>query len=262
MAAPRPLLSIVVPAFNEALRLPRSLDVLEEYVSNAPLGVEVLIVDDGSTDGTVGVVEARVQGMPWLRLVRGPHRGKGAAVRAGMLAARGASRLIADADLSMPVHEISRFLAALDEGSDVVVGSREGPGALRVGEPYTRHVMGRLFNGAARLLGLAEISDTQCGFKAFTADAAQQIFSRTTVQRFAFDLEVLSMAYAMGYKVRAIPIEWHYNADSRVRPFVDSMQMLGDMVRLRWRRGFATSARVRAMGATAVEAAIPDTTWS
>lgn len=234
-AASRPLLSIVIPAYNEALRLPRSLDLLQTYVATADIAVEVVVVDDGSSDATAVIVDARVDDLDWLRVIRQPHRGKGAAVRRGMLAAQGSFRLLADADLSMPPREIARFVDVLSQGSDVVVGCREGAGARRVGEPLTRHLIGRLFNYVARLLGLTALPDTQCGFKAFTAAAAEQIFSRLTIERFAFDLEVLVLAAELGYEVRALPIEWHYDADTRVRPLVDSADMLADMVRLRWR---------------------------
>jgi dolichyl-phosphate beta-glucosyltransferase len=253
MPAPttHPLLSIVIPAYNEALRLPRSLDALRDHMASMERDVEVIVVDDGSTDGTAEIVEGLIEDPDRLRILREPHRGKGGAVRQGMLAATGRLRMLADADLSMPPREIARFVDALNRGSDVVVGCREGAGASRIGEPFSRHLIGRLFNFVARLLGLTSLPDTQCGFKAFTADAAEQIFSRLTVERFGFDLEVLALAAELGYRVQTLPIEWHYDPDTRVRPLVDSIDMLADILRLRWRLRRSRTA----------QAAVADRTW-
>src|SRR4029077_10485805 len=198
-------------------------------VNGAGFGVEVIVVDDGSTDDTVAVVESWARGRVWLRILREPHRGKGGAVRAGMLSARGRFRLLADADLSMPIREVPRFIDRLAAGDDVVVGSREGAGARRLGEPASRHVMGRIFNLIARAIGVTDLADSQCGFKGFSSRAADHLFSRLTVNGFAFDLEVLNLAAEAGYGLTVLPIEWHYESSSRVNPINDSIDMLVTM---------------------------------
>lgn len=229
-------LSIVIPAYNEERRLPQTLHLLRAYLGLQRLTAEVLVVDDGSSDGTATVVEAALREWPQLRLLGLPHRGKGSAVRAGMLAATGRVRFLADADLSMPPHQLSGFLELLAQGAQVVVGSREGSGARRIGEPAIRHALGRVFNRAARALGLTDLPDTQCGFKAFIAAAADRLFAEQTVDGFAFDLEILYLAKRHGYRIAVLPIEWCFDADSRVSPLVDSLRMLKDILVVRLRR--------------------------
>jgi glycosyltransferase involved in cell wall biosynthesis len=192
-------------------------------------------VDDGSTDDTSGAVEAFARTNTGVVLQKEPHRGKGGAVRAGLLAARADYRFICDADLSMPIAEISRFLPPVLTGFDVAIGSREVPGARRVGEPARRHVAGRVFNALAKRLLLPGIEDTQCGFKMFTARAAQEIFPRVTVDGWAFDIEVLWIARARGFRVAQIPIEWHYRRESRLSMLRDGFGMLEDVLRIRAR---------------------------
>lgn len=224
-----PFLSIVIPAFNEAARIGRTLQELRTYLPSLVTRWEVRVVDDGSADETTGIVASFARLDARIILQREPHRGKGAAVKAGMLAARGELRFLCDADLSMPVRELSRFLDRSRTPSDIVIGSREGPGATRVGEPMHRHVMGRLFNLLVQAAVLPGINDTQCGFKLFSARAVESIFPVMTVQGWAFDIEALVIARLRGYRVEELPIEWHYRDRSQVSPLRDPFRMFGDL---------------------------------
>ena len=234
MNAPAGTLSIVVPAFNEEHRLPETLARLTEYLVSTPWQWEVRVVDDGSTDDTAAVVTACSSRMPGIVLQRAPHRGKGAAVKAGLLASRAQYRFMCDADLSMPVHELARFLPPHAD-ADVVIGSREGATARRIGEPLRRHAAGRVFNAIVRTLLRLDIADTQCGFKLFTGRAAERILPHVRVEGWAFDLEALVVARAAGLRVVELPIEWHYRERSQVSLVRDSVAMLGEAVRIRAR---------------------------
>jgi dolichyl-phosphate beta-glucosyltransferase len=230
-----PLLSVVIPAFNEERRLPSTLEALRRYLSAQPWTWEIRVVDDGSEDRTVPVVEHLGAGDERIVLQKEPHGGKGAALRAGMLSAAGSFRFMCDADLSMPVGELPRFLPPRLTDFDVAIGSREGEGAARVGEPASRHAVGRTFNTAIKWLVLDGIEDTQCGFKMFTADAARKIFPLVRVSGWAFDVEVLAIARRRGMRIVEIPIEWHFRAESRVSFFRDSPRMFRDLLRIRGR---------------------------
>lgn len=238
-----PDLTVVVPAFNEETRLGETLAQLCGYLSSRPWDWEILVVDDGSTDRTAEVVADAARGEPRVRLRREPHRGKGGAVRAGLLASTAAHRFICDADLSMPVHEIERFMPPALGDADVAIGSREGAGARRVGEPLLRHLAGRAFNLAVRLLLVPGLQDTQCGFKMFTAGAVEAIFPHVTVSGWAFDIEVLYIAQLRELRVREIPIEWHYRRESRVRMLRDGVGMFRELWRMRRRAGRGEYAR-------------------
>jgi glycosyltransferase involved in cell wall biosynthesis len=194
---------------------------------------EVRVVDDGSLDATASLVAREAEAEPRVVLQRAAHRGKGAAVRSGLLASRGELRFICDADLSMPVHEMTRFLGAVPAECDVAIGSREGAGAKRIGEPVHRHLMGRAFNGIVRAVLLPGVPDTQCGFKLFTARAVQSIFPATTLDGWAFDAEALYIARLQGWRVKTVPIEWHYRDHSRVSTFRDPWKMFADVCRVR-----------------------------
>lgn len=232
-------LSIIIPAFNEARRLPDTLQQLQRFLASRPWAWELRVVDDGSTDETASVVASLSNREPRIVLQREPHRGKGGAVRAGMLRATADFRFLCDADLSMPPSELPRFLPPLAPAFDVAIGSREGAGARRVGEPWRRHVTGRVFNWAIQLLAVPGISDTQCGFKMFTAAAAEQIFPRVTLDGWAFDVEALALARALGMRIVQVPIEWHHRSESQVSVTRDAWPMLVDVwrVRVRMRRG-------------------------
>ncbi len=232
-------LSVVIPAYNEAARIGPSLDRLLVTLGALPLTWEIVVADDGSADETAGIVASVSAREPRVRGLRLPHRGKGATLRAGLLAAGGARRFLCDADLSMPPAQITRFLDVLPSQCDIAIGSREGPGAVRVGEPFHRHLLGRIFNTLVRAMVLPGIQDTQCGFKMFTAAAAEAVLPTTEIEGWSFDVELLASAQAQGWRIRAVPIEWHYGEASKLRVLPHSLQMLRDLlqIRARIRRG-------------------------
>jgi dolichyl-phosphate beta-glucosyltransferase len=233
-----PVLSIVIPAYNEERRLPRALESVARWIAGQRIAVEVIVVENGSVDGTVRIVERFQADHPYVRLIKGLPAGKGGAVRAGMLAARGQLRFLCDADLSMPIEELDKFLPAAIGTVDVAVASRELPGAKRIGEPPLRHAMGRIYNLIVKAVAVPGIEDSQCGFKMFSARATDDVFACARLSGWGFDPEVLFVARKRGYRVHEVPVEWHYNADSRVRPIHDSVTMLRDLFRIRindWR---------------------------
>lgn len=216
-----------------------TLERLRAYLAPRPWRWEVVVVDDGSTDGTMSVVERAAGADGRVRVQREPHRGKGGAVRAGLLASTAAHRFICDADLSMPVHELERFMPPALGEADVAIGSREGAGARRVGEPVLRHLTGRIFNRLVQRLAVPGIEDTQCGFKMFTARAVETVFPHATVDGWAFDIEVLFLARRAGLRIVEVPIEWHYREESRLHMSRDAVRMLREVlqIRARARRG-------------------------
>lgn len=234
-----PFLSLIIPAYNEERRLPDTLSTVQQYLATQSYAAEVLVVDNGSQDRTSQVVQAFAQEGANLRLLREDQRGKGLAVRRGMQEATGEYRFICDADLSMPIDELSRFLPPELNQFDIAIASREVPGAVRYGEPAYRHWIGRVFNTLVRLLALPDFQDTQCGFKCFTAAAAGPLFQQQRLDGWSFDVEVLFLAVKQGYRVVEVPISWYYNRGSRVSLFSDSWHMFTDVLRIRrnWRRG-------------------------
>lgn len=228
-------LSVVIPAFNEERRLPETLAVVSDYLSRFPGMWEIIVADDGSDDGTAAIVQDFARRDARLRLITLPHRGKGSAVKHGMLAAVGEYRFLCDADLSMPIEFLDRLLPPSAPDADLVIGSREAPGALRLGEPRRRRLMGRVFNSMTRLLAVPGIADTQCGFKVFRRETAQALFAQQTLDGFAFDAEILFLARRYRFTVAERGIEWHYRAESKVRPFRDSCRTLRDLLIIRWR---------------------------
>lgn len=233
MTAARTHLSIVVPAYNEAGRIGETLEILRAQVPALVPDCEIRVVDDGSEDETAAIVDRVARQDARVVLQREPHRGKGATIKAGMLAATGALRFMCDADLSMPVHELPRFLAVVPSQADIAIGSREGLGARRVGEPPYRHLLGRVFNSAVKGAVLPGINDTQCGFKLFTAEAANLVFPQTTIDGWAFDVEVLYIARRRQLRILELPIEWHYRDRSRVSALRDPLRMLRDVLTIR-----------------------------
>jgi glycosyltransferase involved in cell wall biosynthesis len=228
-----PSLSIVIPTYNEEPRIAGTLEKVVRFLEAQSYGWEVVVVDDGSTDGTAALVEERAKAEARIRLERRPHAGKGWTVRHGMLAAKGRLRMLCDADLAMPIEFLPRFLAKIDEGHDVAIGSREAHGARRFGEPAGRHLIGRAFNWCVRLLAVRQFQDTQCGFKCFRAGAAETLFPLQRTKGFGFDVEVLYLAVRKKMQVAEVPIDWHHQPRSKVRPMVDSFIMLRDMVAVR-----------------------------
>ena len=237
-SAPRPELSIVIPAYNEARRLPESFARLYEYLQRQPYLAEVIVVDDGSDDSTAAVVRAWMGRWHALRLIQIPHTGKGGAVRAGALAAQGAWIFLADADFSMPVQELSLFAPSEYPSTDVLIGSREVPGARRIGEPFYRHLMGRAFNLAVQWLLAPGIRDTQCGFKRLRREVALDLFFHQSVTGWGFDVELLYVARLRGYVIREIPISWYYKTGSKIHPVRDTLTMGRDLISI-WRNARA-----------------------
>jgi len=207
-------------------------DILR-YVRDQELPWEIRIVDDGSPDDTLAVARDLAQDEPRIVVQAEPHRGKGGAVRAGVLGSDAPLRVMCDADMSMPVDMVPRLLRRLREGVDVAIASREAPGARRIGEPFHRHLMGRIFNGVVRTLAVHGIEDTQCGFKGFTAAAAERLFRAAVLDGFAFDVEVLFLAQRAGLRIEEIPIDWTHDPDSRVRPGRDTRRMLTEIGKIR-----------------------------
>jgi dolichyl-phosphate beta-glucosyltransferase len=228
--------SIVIPARDEEGRIGPTLDTLLRGSGTLGLG-EIVVVVNGTRDDTVGVIEQEADGVAVpIRVLESPP-GKGIAVRTGMLAATGPIRLYTDADLAVPVPDLARLARQVLRGRDVVIGSREAPGAARMGEPVTRHLVGRVFNLIVRTVALPGIRDSQCGAKAFTASAAESIFSASTSDGWAFDIEVLVLARLQGLQVAEIGVEWYYRAGSKVRPGVDAFAMLLGALDVRRRLG-------------------------
>ena len=228
-------LSVVIPAYNEEGRLPDTLATLNDYLSRQDYSWEVFVADDGSEDGTATVVREFAVSHPGFCVETFPHLGKGAVVKQGMLAANGEYRFLCDADLSMPVEFLERLLPRVAPVADVVIGSREAEGARRIGEPPNRRLMGRVFNAFTRMLTTPGIADTQCGFKVFTAQAADALFPQQTLDGFAFDAEILFLARKRGFTIVETGIDWHYRAESKVRPFRDGWRTLRDLLLIRWR---------------------------
>ncbi len=228
-----PFLSLIIPAHNEAKRLPASLEAVKRYISLLPFETEVIVVENNSRDATADIVREWMKSMPQLHLICLAQPGKGNAIRNGMLAAQGTYRFMADADFSMPVEEISKFLPNGLPLAPVGIASREAPGAKRIGEPFYRHLIGRVYNLLVRLLVLPGLQDTQCGFKCFSAEAANAIFPLQRLEGWSFDVEVLTIARQLGFEITEVPITWHYQPGSRMRLLRDSQQMAKDLLTIR-----------------------------
>lgn len=240
----KPLLSIVIPVFNEEDRLvPCIREILAFYGRNGIAG-EVLIVDDGSTDATVALSDQLASRFENVRAFEEAHRGKARAVISGLRYASGTFVGFCDVDLATPLDTWFACHEALSSGADVAIASREGSGAARIGEPWYRHAMGRVFNGLTRALLLPGIHDTQCGFKFFTREAIDTILPRcqlyagcgvvTRPRVTAFDVELLYIARRQGMRIAVIPVTWTYGAHSKINPVTDTLQNLRDVLVVRW----------------------------
>ena len=237
-------LSLVVPAYNEEARLPTSLPQIMAFANSQPFRVEVIIVNNNSGDRTRQIADEFARHSDCLRVIDQPIQGKGAAVRAGMLAANGDYCMIADADLSMPIAEVTKFLPPNVPTYDIAIGSRELPGSQRINEPRYRHLMGRAFSAYVKAIAVSGIEDTQCGFKCFRQSIAREIFSLQVIDGFAFDVEVLMIARRRGYHIIEVPIEWHYYPNSKVSPLRDAVRMAREVagIRANARRGLYDGA--------------------
>lgn len=234
-----PFVSIIIPALNEERRLKTTLKLIDDFLRTQAYNAEVIVVENGSTDDTVGVVKRFSEEHPYVKLYAGEPRGKGRAVRRGMLVACGEYRFICDADLSMPIEELAKFLPPELDHYDVAIGTREGPNAHRYGEPFHRHLIGRIANFLIKLLAVRGFEDTQCGFKSFSRAAAEDLFGVQRMNGIGFDVEALYIAQKRGYRIVEVPIDWHYNSESKMRLFQDSLGIIGEMLEIRrnWRSG-------------------------
>lgn len=232
MLSEAPYFSLVIPAHNEENRLPQTLGQVVDFLGNQPFTSEVIVVENASHDRTFQVASAFAQVYPICRVLREPKRGKGNAVRTGLLAARGQYCMFADADFSMPVSEIPRFLPP-HATADITIASREAPGAVRYNEPFQRHLSGRVFNTLIRALVLPDLQDTQCGFKCFRAAVAQDLAAHQTLGGWSFDVELLAIARLRGYSIAELPISWYFNPESKVSLLRDSWRMFLDLLIIR-----------------------------
>lgn len=240
--AARCALSLIIPAYNEEQRLPATLERIVEYMLAQHFSYELIVVDDGSHDGTRDVVRHFAATHDWVRLAQYDdtaghplNRGKGYAVRYGVLMAKGQTVLFSDADLSTPIEEIEKLLPPIAEGKcQIAIASRALPKSnLTVHQPWYREWMGRSFNRLVQTIAVPGIQDTQCGFKAFCGDAAQRIFSLTRIDGFGFDTEVLFLARKLGYQVCEIPVTWQHRDDSRVNPVLAPLKMFQELITVR-----------------------------
>ncbi len=241
-----PQFSIVIPAYNEADKITPTITQVISFMRGFCESFEVLVVDDGSSDSTPDIVENYANEHRELRLIKNQHKGKGPAVYAGMKAAKGNFIYMADADLSTPIEELKKLYNWITEHDyDIVIASREGVGATRVGEPSYRHLMGRVFNYFVQTVALKGINDSQCGFKLFKRKAAKDIFQRLHIYgekasdlgkksyMGAFDVEVLYLARKLGYRIKEVPVSWTYVNTTRLNPLTDSFKMAFDVLKVR-----------------------------
>ncbi|MCF7822074.1 MAG: glycosyltransferase family 2 protein [Mariprofundaceae bacterium] len=229
-------LSVIIPAFNEAERLPSTLEEAYGWLTEQLADdFEMIVVDDGSSDETVAKTREMIASHPHLKILAQPQNyGKGAAVKRGMLEAGGDIRLFMDADHSTHIREAAKVMTAMERGSDVIIASRQHPESdISVSQSWLREHMGKSFNFIMRSIVGLKMEDTQCGFKAFTATAAEDIFSRQKLEGFSFDVELLFLASRLGYRIAEIPVEWINEPNSRVRMIADPVLMFADVVRIR-----------------------------
>lgn len=230
-----PYLSVIIPTFNEEKRLPQSLDVILFFLKSQNYESEIIISDDGSQDHTVQAAQEKLKNFRHLILTETKNRGKGHAVRQGMLAAAGQYLLFSDADLSTPIEEVNRFLGYLEKDFDVVIGSRALPESqVVIHQTVLRETMGRVFNLLARLLSFHDVRDSQCGFKCFRYRVAQEIFRLQRLDGFSFDSEIVYLVQKKGFRLLEAPVTWKNSAQTRVRLLSDPIKMLLDLFKIRW----------------------------
>jgi dolichyl-phosphate beta-glucosyltransferase len=228
-----PFLSLIIPAYNEEGRLPSTLAEIDAFLRNQPYSAEVLVVENGSWDRTYEIAQHFASQHSNFQVLHEAGRGKGLAIRRGMLEAKGEYRFMCDTDLSMPISEINCFFPPALNDFDIAIASREASGAVRYDEPAYRHLGGRLINLMIRLLILPDLNDTQCGFKCFRAPVAEDLFHRQTLTSWSFDIEILYIAQQRGYKVVEIPIPWYFNRQSKLNPISDAFRMGMDILSIR-----------------------------
>jgi len=239
-----PFFSIIIPAHNEQNRLPETLKQIFRFLEGQSFTSEVIVVENGSSDRTFEVAQQFAEQHSNLHVIQS-ERGKGAAVQRGMLEAQGDYRFMCDADLSMPVEEIVKFIPPALEDFDIAIASREAKGAVRYNEPSYRHIGGRGINFIIQALILPGLNDTQCGFKSFRAEVAEDLFNRQTLHGWSFDIELLYIARCRGYRIKEVPIHWYHFSDSKVNALRDAVRMIRDIFRIHAnaRRGTYGDAR-------------------
>lgn len=225
------MISIIIPSYNEEERIGVSLEKIINYVKSENINAEILVVDDGSKDKTSEIAS----NFPEVRVIKqDKNRGKGAAVRRGMLEAKGDFRVFSDADLSTPIYEIKKLKEQYQNGYDVCIGSRAVDySMIKEHQPWYREMMGKTFNKIVQLLVVKGIKDTQCGFKGFKKEAAENIFSKQKIDGFAFDVELVFLAGKLNYKIIEIPVEWYNDERSKVNPITDSTKMFLEILKIR-----------------------------
>jgi dolichyl-phosphate beta-glucosyltransferase len=231
-----PKYSIVIPAYNESARIPATLEAVVSCLRKHGWATEVIVVNDGSTDSTAEVVRAFACTAPEVRLIENPgNRGKGYSVRSGILQAVGEVVLFTDSDLSAPIEEADRLFAAIEQGADIAIGSRWlESGRQTHKQPLYRQFFGRCFNAVTRTIMGLHFADTQCGFKAFTREAAQTVFQLQTIERWGFDPEILFIALKRGLRVVEVPVSWAHDERTRMSYLKDGMKMLEEIAAIRW----------------------------
>ena len=237
--------SIVIPVYNESDKVVSTLNQVLDFMRGFSKSFEIIIVDDGSTDNTIEIIEEYIKSNHEIRLIKSSHKGKGPSVGYGVNNSHGEFVYMCDADLASPIDELKKLSLWLKEHDyDIVIASREGTGAVRVNEPWYRHFMGRVFNLLVRLLVLPGINDSQCGFKLFKGNVAREIFPKMVVYNSdskdintpylgAFDVEFLYIARIRGYKIKELPVYWKYVRTTRLRPLNDSLKMSSDVIKIR-----------------------------
>ena len=226
-------LSIIIPAYNEELRLPGTLEQVLSFCSAKEYSSEILVVENGSSDRTRQIAQEFAEKYSNLSVYHESQRGKGRAVQRGILEARGEYRFMCDADLSMPIEELERFLPPELEHFDIAIASREAPGAVRYEEPNYRHIGGRAINSLVRTFALPDLQDTQCGFKCFRALVAEDLFGKLTMTGWSFDIEMLYIARLRDYRIVEIPVPWYFNPESKVNVVRDALKMIRDIFVIR-----------------------------
>ena len=227
------LLSLILPAYNEEKRLDECMEKVAGYLASRNDPIEVILVENGSSDRTYEMACGYAERYPWLKVLQEKKPGKGNAVRRGMLEARGKYRMFADVVFSMPVSEVDHFIPPTLSGYQVAIGSREVKGAVRYNEPPRRHFTGRVFNLIVRILAVPGIHDTQCGFKCFSAEAAEKLFRLQRIDGWAFDAEVLFIAQHLGYQIIEVPVQWYYDGNSKINVIRDSVKMFRELLQIR-----------------------------
>ncbi len=244
MRTPPIELTLIIPAYNEAARLPATLKIVLEFLRKSGVTWELLVADDGSVDDTPYIAAAAENADPNVRHLQLRHRGKAAAIREGVNVASGRFIIFTDADLSTPIEYVDQAYALLRGDSDIVIGTREARQSQRIGEPEYRHLMGRVYNAVVQLLVVPGINDTQCGFKGFRADVARDLFQSARLYRdgsapvrgplvTGFDIELLFLARKRGYRIHELPVVWRHVKGSNVRPVIDTFRMLRDALQVR-----------------------------